>query len=98
MSRIPSRALGEECQLFPRFVGFLTIITCDFYMDPKTKAARGCTGEWGSHFPQEPLSLPTQQRHHTSFQMAGHFQVSLPLQGKKLGGSHLSPLPRAVTT
>ena len=69
-------------------------------MDPKTQAALGSTAEWGGNFPQKPLiySLPNQQGHHTSFQMAGYLQVSLPSQGNKLGGSHISPLPRAVTT
>lgn len=71
---------------------------CDLYMNPKTKVALGSTRGWGSHFPQKPLSLLTQQGHHTSFQMAGHLQVSLPLQGKKLADNHLSLLPREVTT
>ena len=70
------------------FLEFLTILTCDLYKDPKAKAALGSTKDRGIHFPQEPLSLPTQQSDHISFQMAGHLQDSLPLQKKNLGGSH----------
>lgn len=67
-------------------------------MDPETQAALGSTAEQGGNFTQKPLIVfPIIKGHHTSFQMAGYLQVSLP-SGKKLGGSHISLLPRAVTT
>lgn len=97
-SRLPIGALLEECHLFPMQLGFLKFPAWDLYKDPKIQAALESTAGQGGHFPQEPLSLLNQQGHQTSFQIAGHLQVSLPLQEKKLGRSHPSLLPRKVVT